>query len=252
MTDSNASRPTSPSPAVSARAGIHPSRIGRGLSPASAWVINAAMAAGDQGDPILVAGVTRIEKNDFLGVYAATRALRRVTTMLAVFSVWPLTFAAGALAAFVREGDPGFAVKASIALAGSALLAWLIWGLPRMLWRRVPEWQRQTRFELTDLGLRTRTEKTSVELEWSLCSRWQETADAFYVEHRKQQVQIIPKRAFATDDEIALVRDTFRRKIGLSDTLLPRRSVVWAMRVAYAVLLVSSIACTVSSQAMYR
>ena len=83
----------------------------------------------------------------------------------------------------------------------------------RRAYGAMQEWQRQVRYEFTDLSLRVRTERSSNELAWGLYGGWLESPGAFYVKQPGVQYVIIPKRAFETDAEIAQAHELLRAHV---------------------------------------
>jgi hypothetical protein len=181
----------------------------------------------DPQSPVRVAGVCRIEEADLVAVYERVPALRRQSSrggavvfgvLAAALPVYGLWVSADAWSA----GSYLFSAIAFAALAGWLLHAHQTRG--KRAWAALEEWQRQLRFELSDTGLRVRTERTSNELAWPMHQSWIEVADAFYVEVRGGAFQVLPKRAFDGDAEVALVRELLRANVHPSTEAPTRRA----------------------------
>ena len=167
-----------------------------------------------EGSELLVAGVARIEARDLVRAYDEIPALRQRWLLIGL-GLAALGFAWN-MVQLVRV--PGARLAAHDVFTGAlvvlfGLAEWSSRQRGKRAWRALEEWQRQLRFELGPERLRIRTELSSEELDWTLCGGWLESADAFYVKTQGVRFHVIPKRAFADDGEVEIVRELLRSNV---------------------------------------
>ncbi|MBX3270638.1 MAG: YcxB family protein [Sandaracinaceae bacterium] len=162
---------------------------------------------------VIVAGVTRLEASDFVAAHRDVPALRAARRKAAIL---PGLFVAGALLFLVTglaQGSVSLLITAAFVGTLAAVSGRRTAQQPVLAWRAIEEWQRQLRVEITERRLRLRTERTQSEADWGLFAGWLEGPEAFYLEQAGAQFQIVPKRAFENEAELALVRETLARHV---------------------------------------
>jgi hypothetical protein len=106
----------------------------------------------------------------------------------------------------------------SLLLLGSAfvLAAMLIAAftvLPRLTFRREPKFRDEYRLTFTSEGIHFRTENIDSNLKWDLYSRVLTTPKSWILYYGKDQFTVIPKRAFASDEEKARFNELLFLKV---------------------------------------
>lgn len=121
------------------------------------------------------------------------RGQRRNRRFLWAISVLALAVAAAMLAA--DAGEPA-ALKGGVLGIGLVFPVLLTLGTKRAVARQAPRLCRPTQATFTNEGLSVASDQWSVELAWSAFSSFTETDEFFICRLAKNQMHLIPKRAF--------------------------------------------------------
>ncbi len=93
----------------------------------------------------------------------------------------------------------------------------LLYGSPylsaRNLWKNSPNIRAVSRFSFSERGVEIKSPTARAELQWASFVRAKETSEFFLLYVRKSMAQIVPKRAFASEADVAALRNLVRNQI---------------------------------------
>jgi hypothetical protein len=133
-----------------------------------------------------------------------------VSAMVVIATLTPMVLLAA--------GRPTFNVGGSLAcaLVGATFVVSLYWNGPRSAYRKLNPANRdqEQAFSFTEEGIDIRHATAEAKLDWKSWIKFRENARFFLVYPAQRMFTIIPKRAFASPEEVDAFRELLKRKLG--------------------------------------
>jgi hypothetical protein len=140
--------------------------------------------------------------------------LRSSRLFLFMFAVGVVNLAIAALAAVRSPGEPaGYVLPAVAGLFFTTGLPLVAWASAPAAFRRQPALGDDVQLTITDVGLAVRGAAAEGEERWRLYTSYLETRHLFLLYHGPRTFRLVPKRAFASDDDADEFRDMVVEKV---------------------------------------
>ncbi len=135
-------------------------------------------------------------------------------TWLTLLVVMAVSFGALAFMGYRREGQ--WSDNLPFVLAILFVLAFMVFYLFFLTYRtkrRNPNIQGLVLYEFDDIGFRTTGPHSRGEMRWSGIPKWRENKTTFLIYHSPRLSNIIPKRFFSSEQDVAAVQELLRTHV---------------------------------------